>query len=255
MNKFASYLIKPSFQKCVIRANPLNTINRVAFFSTEPPAKVPLSKNPKHKTSPRVTLISGENNIEIVTLDQAKKIADRRQLKLVSIVDYDTKTSRPIYKLMTAAEYLSEELKRRNDKKQQRNEIHIKSEKLLTIATKISEHDLHSKIAMCCKWIGKFHEVRVVISGDPSELQKGETIAKAIEDGVAPVEGRILQKRAKNGDVRFSILPTIKKEPNENVKETPGKAAQSINTEKNLLNPDTSFNNVQQIKSYHTMAF
>lgn len=39
-----------------------------------------------------------DNKMEITTLDQAKKIAERRQLKLVNIVDFDTKTSRPIYK-------------------------------------------------------------------------------------------------------------------------------------------------------------
>lgn len=68
------------------------------FCTKEPPKLPPPSKNPKHKTSPRITLISPDNKIEVITLDQAKKIADRRQLKLVSVVDFDTKTSRAVYK-------------------------------------------------------------------------------------------------------------------------------------------------------------
>lgn len=68
------------------------------MFCTKEPPKLPPSKNPKHKTSPRITLISPDNKIEVITLDQAKKIADRRQLKLVSVVDFDTKTSRAVYK-------------------------------------------------------------------------------------------------------------------------------------------------------------
>lgn len=98
MNQFASLLLKQAIQNFVIRNNQLGALNRITFFCTDAPNKLPLSKNPKHKTSPRITLISGDDKIEITTLDQARKIADRRQLKLVSILDYDTKTSRPLYK-------------------------------------------------------------------------------------------------------------------------------------------------------------
>lgn len=82
----------------MIPGRQLMNINRVACYCSEPPKTVPLSKNPKHKTSPRVTLFYSDNKMEITTLDNAKKIAERRQLKLVNIVDFDTKTSRPIYR-------------------------------------------------------------------------------------------------------------------------------------------------------------
>lgn len=98
MNQFASLLAKQTIQSCAIRSNQLGVFNRIACYSTETGNKLPPSKNPKHKTSPRITLVSPEDKIEITTLDQARKIAERRQLKLVSILDYDTKTSRPLYK-------------------------------------------------------------------------------------------------------------------------------------------------------------
>jgi hypothetical protein len=120
---------------------------------------------------------------------------------------------------MTGAEYHEEEIKRREEKKAVRQEKHIKPEKLLTLSTKISEHDLSSKIGKCLKWIEKLHEVRVVVSGDPSDVQKTEKLVATIEAGVAPVNGRILQKRMKEGVVKFSIMPTIKKEAGEGKKE------------------------------------
>lgn len=94
MNKLCGLLVKQTLQNCVVRSNQLNGILRLSTA----PTTVPLSKNPKHKTSPRVTLISEGNKIEITTLDQAKKLAERRNLKLVSIMDCDTKTQRAVYK-------------------------------------------------------------------------------------------------------------------------------------------------------------
>lgn len=98
MNTFCSLVLKRTLQNSIISGRQLMNLNRVACYCSEPPKTVPLSKNPKHKTSPRVTLMHSDNKMEITTLDQAKKIAERRQLKLVNIVDFDTKTSRPIYR-------------------------------------------------------------------------------------------------------------------------------------------------------------
>lgn len=95
MDKICVFVARRALKSFVIHGKQLN---RVAYFSNEPPKPtLPLSKNPKHKTSPRITLMS-EDKMEITTLDQAKKLAERRQLKLVNIVDFDTKTSRAVYK-------------------------------------------------------------------------------------------------------------------------------------------------------------
>lgn len=99
MNKICNLAAWQAIQSCAIRGNHFSSFSRIACFSTEAPVKPPPSKNPKFKTSPRITLLSSaDSKIEITTLDQAKKIAERRQLKLVSILDFDTKTSRPVYK-------------------------------------------------------------------------------------------------------------------------------------------------------------
>lgn len=146
---------------------------------------------------------------------------------------------------MSGSEYHAEELKKREEKKESRKEQHIKSEKLLTLGNKITENDLATKIAKCVKWIEKLHEIRVVVSGGESDMQKTEKIVAKIEEEAVKVGGRILQKRTKVGEIRFSIMPTIKKEPTE--------AQSKPAANKKLLEHDTL--EVQQVRSIHTMGF
>lgn len=159
---------------------------------------------------------------------------------------------------MTGSEYHAEELKRREEKKHARQEQHIKSEKLLTLASRISEHDLNSKIARCVKWLEKLHEVRVVISGGDNDMQKIEKIAAAIEKEAATVAGRTLQKRVKDGVMKFSIMPTIKKQSETQSEESDKKQNETpppkpADTNKKLLDAPPS-PEVQQVRSLHSMA-
>uniref|UniRef100_A0A182R143 Translation initiation factor 3 N-terminal domain-containing protein n=1 Tax=Anopheles farauti TaxID=69004 RepID=A0A182R143_9DIPT len=164
--------------------------------------------NRKAKTSPKVTLISSDESISIVNLDEAVKISNRRNLKLVKITDLDTKTQRPVYRLMTGAEYLEDDLKRREEKKKSKQDATIKGDKLLTISARIAEHDLTSKIQHVLKWLQKSYEVRVVVTGDGAGHKgKQEEIAQRFETSVKDT-GKMVQKRMRDNDLRFSILPT-----------------------------------------------
>lgn len=92
-----SFRLISKLQNCsILRTSNANNIARILYYSNEP-SKLP-TKNPKIKTSPKVTLVTGKDQIEVITLDQAKKLAERRQMKLVSILDFDTKTQRAVYK-------------------------------------------------------------------------------------------------------------------------------------------------------------
>lgn len=115
-----------------------------------------------------VTLIGTDNNITVCTLEEATKIAERRNLKLLKVKDFVAKTSRPEYKLMTSAQYLEDDRKQKEELKKKKNE-NLKGDKIVSISHKISEHDLLSKIKMMKKWLDKHYEVRIVISGDPGE--------------------------------------------------------------------------------------
>lgn len=153
----------------------VNLLNSIAqtkrFYSEKPfqpivvegvsPSVLPLKG--KKKVVPRITLLSG-NDVTVTTLDEAEKLSKRRDLKLVKIIDLDTKTQRPIYKLMTASEYHEEEVK--NKKKKITGSSSIKGDKVLMLNAVISEHDLETQVKKIKKWLDKHFEVRVVVSGD-----------------------------------------------------------------------------------------
>ncbi|XP_053967150.1 translation initiation factor IF-3 [Anastrepha ludens] len=157
----------------------------------------------------KITLVQPNQSIAITTLKEAQKLAKRRELHLVKQQDFDTKTQRPIYKLVTAAELLSEDVdesvvdKKSNEKK---------SQKSLTIGSRITEHDLESRLKHISKWLAKNHEVCVLIQGSPEEMAKCEQILKTIEQSVKEPEmiGRILQKRIKGSHIKFNISPVPK---------------------------------------------
>lgn len=127
-------------------------------------------KKKKTAVIPKITLVQGDI-VSITTLEEAQKLSKRRDLKLVKIVDEDTKTQRPIYKLMTANEYHAEDLKQREQKKKSK-EGAIKGEKLIIFNYNIAKHDVETNMKKILKWVEKLYEVRVVINGDASNMQK-----------------------------------------------------------------------------------
>lgn len=156
-------------------------------------------------------------------------------------MDLDTKTQRAVFRLMTGSEFHEEELKRREEKKKARNDPHVKGEKLLTLTSKISEHDLNSKLTKVQTWLRKFYEVRVVLNAGDHETQKAEKIVSTLESGILAL-GKINQKRIKDGHIRFSILPNLTRDQSETDNSTTTKQT----------NPETP--SKQQVRSYHTMT-
>ncbi|XP_053688007.1 translation initiation factor IF-3 [Sabethes cyaneus] len=200
--------------------------NYTQYSTKPPPTGAPAGTTGKAKkpTSPKVTLVGTDQSVSIVSLEEAEKLSKRRDLKLVKMVDLELKTQRPVYKLMTSAEYLTEDLKRREEKKRNKQEATIKGDKLLSISGRISDHDLNSKIQNVIKWLKKSYEVRIVISAD-GEKAKQETIAARIEQSTKEV-GNVAQKRVRDNSLRFQILP-----------------ASVANSKSNAGNSDNSGNN------------
>ncbi|XP_057658265.1 translation initiation factor IF-3 [Diorhabda carinulata] len=167
-------------------------------------------KPKKKKTAiiPKITLIQ-DQQLSVTTLEEAQRLSKRRNLKLVKIIDLDTKTQRPIYKLMTGSEYHAEDLKQRAIKKEEKQNA-VKAEKVLIINHNIYEHDLQVHLKKINKWIDKLHEVRVVINGDSNNMEKAESVYANIEKALSTGNSRILQKRTKGSDIKFQILPPKK---------------------------------------------
>lgn len=113
-------------------------------------------------TSIEVTLIYNEK-VTKTTLEKAEKLAKSKSLKLVKIVDYDVKSQKPMYKLMTNLAYLDEEVKNKAKKAKQKLS-EFKEEKLITMSTKSGQHDIESKTRNICKLLKRKHLVRLVIA-------------------------------------------------------------------------------------------
>ncbi|KAH9641023.1 hypothetical protein HF086_015119 [Spodoptera exigua] len=155
----------------------------------------------------RITLISPDNSLSITDLKNAQNISLRRDLKLVKIQDVDSKTRRPVYKLMTNSEYHAEELSKRKEKQVARQNALVKGEKLLTLSSRIGEHDLMTGIKKMLKLVEKQYEVKVVIAGEDAEAAvKSEKIYQTIENQVRNMS-KIVQKRVKGNSLRFQLLP------------------------------------------------
>ncbi|XP_067633607.1 translation initiation factor IF-3 [Eurosta solidaginis] len=179
--------------------------------------QVPTSKGGATRIAqfPKITLIQPNQSITVVTLKEAQKMAKRRELRLVKQQDFDTKTQRPVYRLVTAAEMLSEDVDEsaRDNKKSAEK----KSEKSLSIGCRISDHDLSSRLKHISKWLAKNHHVSVLIQGNPDEMGKCDRITKTIEQSIREpaVIGRIMQKRVKGSHIKFNIVPAQQEEQNE----------------------------------------
>lgn len=253
MNRLASLLTFSSFKvlnqrQCLGTIQIYQNFPVLLFSSSTTQGKSTdeaAAEKKKKKLIPRITLISEGDKVEISTLEEAQKLASRRNLKLVKIVDLDTKSQRPIYKLMTGQEYLSEELKQRKDKKSSKKGG-LKGEKLLSVSTRIASHDLQAKAKLASKWIQKNYEVRVIITRDGAENTKLDQISKEIEK-ITEKDGRIVQKRVSNNDIRFSVLPLKKQEDDYSTGTPPDSSKPKNDPETSLENP-----NKTQIRSYHT---
>lgn len=122
-------------------------------------------KKPKRPIIPRITLLTANDEISVTTLEEAQKLSKRRDLKLVKIVDLDTKTQRPVYKLMTSAAYHAEDVKNRKEKQKSGA---LKGEKVVMMTTAIQENDVQTHVKKISKWLGKQYEVRVIITSTGS---------------------------------------------------------------------------------------
>ncbi|KAJ3630330.1 hypothetical protein MTP99_011530 [Tenebrio molitor] len=180
----------------------------IPFSSKVPPRGVIKEVDPNtgelktRKTNiiPKITLVSGDS-VSVTTLQEAEKLSRRRDLKLIKIVDIDTKTERPVYRMMTGAEYHAEDLKQREQRKLEKQQQNIKGEKVLLINSKIAHHDLETQLRKALKWIKKNFEEKVYSAID--QYFKAEE-----------VDAKLVQKRNKGADIKFQIIPPRYKDRN-----------------------------------------
>lgn len=76
------------------------------------------------------------------------------------------------FRMMTNAQYHEEELSKRKEKLAMSDNNALKGQKLITLSSKIADHDLLTYVKKVAKLLEKNHEVRVVISGEEKEQTK-----------------------------------------------------------------------------------
>ncbi|XP_068627949.1 translation initiation factor IF-3 [Battus philenor] len=169
--------------------------------------EVPKKKN----VETRITLIGSDNSVSITDLKSAQSLSVRRELKLVKIQDNDTKTRRPVYKLLTNAQYHEEELAKRKEKQVAKENEEIKGQKLITLSTRIAENDLMTGVKKMIKLLDKQYEVKIVVTGaDDSSEQSLEKIYTVIEKNTKS-NAKVVQKRNKGNSLRFMLYPLREK--------------------------------------------
>jgi len=131
------------------------------------------TKKPRPKTVPvpKITLISLDNSIRITVLEEAERLAKRRNLILNKITDCDSKTQRAVYKLMNIQ---SEEFEDIGDnKRQDKNKQKLKDTKLFYVSAKIAEYDLRTKLKKTIKLLKKNHKIKFIITlNDNKEVSR-----------------------------------------------------------------------------------
>ncbi|EDV98193.1 GH22807 [Drosophila grimshawi] len=158
--------------------------------------------------------------MSITTLEDAQKLAKRRDLHLLRLNQTDAKTGRLMFKLVTAADMLADDTvegKDASSKSAAEKGSKKTTEKSLTIGARITDHDLASRLKNIAKWLHKRHEVRILIQGNLSGADEGsaERIVKTIETTIKEpqVIGKIVQRRQKGGYIKFSIMPMASPTP------------------------------------------
>lgn len=164
-----------------IQAFPVTLVNAVqsitdmhrSFCSDIDPKDISKVAVKKERTKtveiPKITLLDEEDRIiSVTTMALAEKMATSKKSRLVQIVDKDARTVRPVFKLMSEAQYIEEDLKLRKQNKEDRKKSSsfIKGEKMMIVTSKITTSDLDMKLRKVVKWLEKKYEVHILISGN-----------------------------------------------------------------------------------------
>lgn len=153
------------FNKCCV-TNDLRDVRRAFSKKSileEDDATVK-KQRPKTVPVPKITLLLPDDSMTVTVLEDAQHLAKRRKLTLVKISDLDSKTQRPLYKLMSASVFVEEiEKNVENDDKDKQKS---KNTKLLYISAKIAKNDLLTKTRNVVKLLNKGHKVKIVITLD-----------------------------------------------------------------------------------------
>ncbi|XP_011300422.1 uncharacterized protein mIF3 [Fopius arisanus] len=168
-------------------------------------------KKPNNKRKifiPKITLLSENNEMTVMTIEEAEKLARRRDLKLVKVVDVETRVDRPVYRLMKIQDFLKEEAKTKAAAKDAREKA-IKEDKTIAISGKIADNDLHTKIKSIHKMLRKRYGVRVVIAAD-GNVEKAKTVRDTVIESCKEI-AKVVTKNDSAFNAKVTLRPILDK--------------------------------------------
>ncbi|KAL2717075.1 translation initiation factor IF-3-like [Vespula squamosa] len=187
------------------------TIRRNINISKKKEEEDNVSKEQVKATSEsKITLLLSNNSMTVTYLEDAKKLAKRRNLILTKVENEQKISSRDTYKLVKLGDEFLEA--KNNDKE---NNI-IKAErnskiKQIQISGKISTHDLNIKLKNVNKLLSKQHKIKFIINHD---METQDRILKYVETNVR--QYGTIQKNVKSLYTTLIITPILNEDSNKN---------------------------------------
>ncbi|XP_003490955.3 uncharacterized protein LOC100747101 [Bombus impatiens] len=159
-------------------------------------------KEKKRKTQriPKITLIHTDKSISVISLEDAEKLAKRRNLELIHVSN-TSKSGRSVYEL----EHFSKIGKITSDVAEtHKNGQKIKSAKLFTIKQNITNYDLNIKINNINKTLKRNYKAKILFSHSKG-LQE-----EVIEEVKQKIQGIILETQKRKDDTILVYTPLLK---------------------------------------------
>lgn len=129
------------------------------------------NKKPRPKTEPipKITLLSSDNSTTVTVLEVAQRLAKRRNLTLIKVSDLESKTQRPLYKLVSNTNILEHQTEEDTQDTNKAAQKSSKSTKIFYVSAKITEHDLQTKTKNMMKLLNKEYKVKIAITLDGAD--------------------------------------------------------------------------------------
>jgi hypothetical protein len=165
MNKLVSTIIVQNLFKqnklfCSIKPNePSSSLlllqrnycsKYISKKKTLKPSVIPVSKGNSHL----IIKLFDEKDTEIgeMNMKEAQNIANQKELKLVLV---NEEMSPPKFRLMKGNELFQEQIKKRNEIKSTKGNLHETKEKEIQLNLKVADHDLNHKIKLMQEFYDK----------------------------------------------------------------------------------------------------
>ncbi|XP_043686932.1 uncharacterized protein LOC122638196 [Vespula pensylvanica] len=185
------------------------TIRRNIYVSEKNEEEEKKKEQAKRDSESKITLLLPNDSMTITYLEDAKKLAKRRNLILTKVENEQKNSSRDTYKLVKLGEEFLETTDNVTENK-------IKAErngkiKQIQISGKISTHDLNIKLKHVNKLLSKQYKIKFIINHDSDTQDK---IFKYAESNIK--QHGTIQKTVKSLYTTLIITPILNEDSNKN---------------------------------------